>query len=212
MSKLLSFWDENGSYVFFASLLQRPGHALRNRMLARKLGVRQISIGSRSFLRGLKNMTIDEDLRAAEGLWMEAVTSFNGEPFTPKLVVGKHVRISRWTHIGCTNSVVLGNHVLLGSKVVIVDHNHGLFGEGATSPSIPPEQRPLERNRFVKIEDNVWLGDGVVVCPGVTIGQGSVIGANAVVTTDIPPFTLAVGMPARPIRRYDPAQQAWARL
>jgi lipopolysaccharide O-acetyltransferase len=96
--------------------------------------------------------------------------------------------------------------------VIITDHNHGLFGPGATPVAVPPAQRPLEHNRFVKIEANVWLGDGVVVCPGVTMGEGSVAGANAVVTSDVSPYTLVAGVPARPIRRYDVSQESWVSL
>jgi acetyltransferase-like isoleucine patch superfamily enzyme len=55
----------------------------------------------------------------------------------------------------------------------------------------------------------VRLGDDVVICPGVTMGEGSVAGANAVVTMDVPPFTLVAGVSARPIRRYDAAQGNW---
>jgi lipopolysaccharide O-acetyltransferase len=126
--------------------------------------------------------------------------------------IGNHVRISNWTHIACTNSVTIGDHVLIGSKVIITDHNHGHFGVGAAPPSVPPAQRPLESDRFVIIGANAWLGDGVVICPGVTFGEGSVAGANAVVTTDVAPYTLVAGVPARPIRRYDVAQGNWIRI
>lgn len=59
------------------------------------------------------------------------------------------------------------------------------------------------KQNFIKIQDNVWIGMGVIVLPGVTIGEGSVIGAGAVVTKDIPPNTLAVGSPAKPIRKIE---------
>lgn len=52
----------------------------------------------------------------------------------------------------------------------------------------------------ITIEDNVWLGGGVIVCPGVTIGANTVVGAGAVVTKDLPPDVLAVGNPARVVR------------
>jgi lipopolysaccharide O-acetyltransferase len=210
--RTLSFFQENGGYVFFSTLAGRPSRFLRNRLLAGKLGVREIDIGPRAHLRGLSRISMGEDFSAGEGLWLEAITSYGDERFDPKLVIGNHVRISHWSHIACTNSVVIGDHVLIGSKVIITDHNHGFFGANATSPTIPPAQRPLERDRFVRIEANVWLGDGVVVCPGVTMGEGSVVGANAVVTTDVPPFTLVAGVPARPIRRYDVAKEEWARV
>jgi lipopolysaccharide O-acetyltransferase len=208
-SKILSFFHENGGYVFFSTLAGRPFRSLRNRMLAAKLGVRKIDIGSKAYLRGLASITMGEDFSAGDGLWLDAITRYGSQRFNPKLVIGNHVRISHWSHIACTHSVIIGDHVLIGSKVIITDHNHGSFGPNSTSPTIPPAQRSLEGNRSVCIGANVWLGDGVVVCPGVTMGEGSVAGANAVVTMDVPPFTLVAGVPARPIRRYDAARGNW---
>lgn len=208
----LESFRENGSYVFLSTLAGRAIRLVRNRMLARKLGVVRLNIGPRSYLRGLSSITMGEDFSAAEGLWLEAVTQCGGKKFNPRLVIGNHVRVSRWSHIACTCSVTIGDHVLIGSKVMITDHNHGQFGDGATPPEIPPAQRPLDANRPVSIGSNVWLGDGVVVCPGVTMGEGSVAGANAVVTTNVPPYTLVAGMPARPIRRFDAAQRSWTRV
>jgi lipopolysaccharide O-acetyltransferase len=209
--RTLSFLQENGGYVFFSALADRPLQFLRNRMLAGKLGVRKLNIGPRAYLRGLACISMGEDFSAGEGLWLEAITRYGEERFNPKLVIGNHVRVSHWSHIACTNSVNIGDHVLIGSKVIITDHNHGSFGANAISPAIPPAQRPLERDRFVNIGNNVWLGDGVVVCPGVTMGEGSVAGANAVVTMDVPPFTLVAGVPARPIRRFDTTKGSWVR-
>jgi len=63
----------------------------------------------------------------------------------------------------------------------------------------------------VIIEDNVWIGDGVVVLAGVTIGEGSIIAANAVVSRDIPPACIAAGAPALPIKKYDSNAKCWKR-
>lgn len=207
-----SFFEENGGYIFLSVLINRTFSSFRNRMLSNKLKASQFQVGPRAHLRGLSSMSIGMDFMAGEGLWLEAVTRYGEDRFTPRLIIGNHVRISHWSHISCANSVTIGDHVLMGSKVIVVDHNHGLFGNNATPPTIPPAQRPLERDRFVKIGNNVWLGDGAVVCPGVTIGEGSVVGANAVVTTDVPPFTLVAGVPARAIRRYDSNKGSWIRL
>jgi lipopolysaccharide O-acetyltransferase len=209
IGKILSFYRENGGYVLGNYLVARLGGQARNRMLAGKLNVRKLDIGPRAHLRGLAFIKLGEDFSAGEGLWLEAISHYGRQRFNPRLVIGNHVHISHWSHIACNHSVTIGDHVLIGSKVIVTDHNHGIFGAGATSPSIPPSERPLDHDRSVIIGSNVWLGDGVVVCPGVTIGEGSVAGANAVITTDVPPFTLVAGVPARPIRRYDEVQQAW---
>lgn len=212
LDKLFSFYQENGVYVFLSVVLKIPAQFFRNLLLRRKFRVQKLAIGPRAHLRGLSRMSLGENFSAGEGLWLEAITHYASEKFSPKLKIGNHVSISHWSHIACTHSVTIGDHVLIGSKVLITDHNHGYFGQGATSPMIPPAQRPLEQDRFVVIESNVWLGDGVVVCPGVTMGEGSVAGANAVVTTDVPPFTLVVGVPAKPIRRYDQIEKRWVKV
>jgi maltose O-acetyltransferase len=71
----------------------------------------------------------------------------------------------------------------------------------ATHP-IDPEPRRIgwESAEPITIADNVWLGDGVIVCPGVTIGQDTVVGAGAVVTKDLPAGVVAAGVPARILR------------
>jgi acetyltransferase-like isoleucine patch superfamily enzyme len=89
--------------------------------------------------------------------------------------------------------------------VYITDQNHGY--EDITRP-ISQQTQP---ERAVVIGDGSWLGYGAVVLPGVTIGKHCVIGANSVVTSDIPDFSVAVGVPARVIRRYD-ATAGWIKV
>jgi acetyltransferase-like isoleucine patch superfamily enzyme len=87
--------------------------------------------------------------------------------------------------------------------VYITDQNHGY--EDITIP-ISKQSQP---ERAVSIGDGSWLGHGSVVLPGVTIGRHVVIGANSVVTKDIPDFSVAVGVPAKVIRRFDESRQEW---
>lgn len=77
------------------------------------------------------------------------------------------------------------------------------------SSLIPPVERALTNDAEVIIGDNVWIGDNVVILPGVHIGDGSIIGANAVVTHDIPPNSIAVGSPARVIKQWNARTQTW---
>ena len=88
--------------------------------------------------------------------------------------------------------VTIGADVQIGPNVQLLTPTHPL----------DPEVRRtgLEAAEPITIEDNVWLGGGVIVCPGVTIGRDTVVGAGAVVTKDLPPGVLAVGNPARVAR------------
>jgi maltose O-acetyltransferase len=89
--------------------------------------------------------------------------------------------------------ITIGRHCQLAPQVQILTATH----------PIDPEPRRLgwEYAEPVTIADNVWLGAGAIVCPGVTIGTGSVVGAGAVVTRDLPSEVVAVGAPARVMRR-----------
>jgi lipopolysaccharide O-acetyltransferase len=166
----------------------------------------------------MSHIRLGADFHARDFLWLEAVVSYSegpgGERFDPKLTIGSSARLSDNVHIACLSRVTIGDHLLCGSGILITDHAHGLYGcceAGAepSDPAIPPVQRPLTSSAPVVIGNNVWLGDGVAVLAGAEIGDGCVIGANSVVTGRIPARTIAVGSPARPVRRWDEAARAW---
>ena len=211
LDRLRRFERENGLYVLGTTLLEFCNGAVRNYLLSQKFGVRKIRIGPRAFLRGLSSIQMGEDFSAGPGLWLEAITRYSGENFAPKIVIGNHVQINHFGHIAATHFVEIGDNVLMGSKVIITDHNHGQYARSPqTSPRIIPTERPLDRDRRVVIGNNVWLGDGVVVTPGSSIGEGAVIGANSVVLGSIPAFTIAVGIPATPRKTFDFDTEQWS--
>ena len=90
--------------------------------------------------------------------------------------------------------VKIGSNVLFGPSVQLYT---------ATHPLDKIERRTVESAKPITIGDDCWIGGQVVICPGVTIGSGSVIGAGSVVTKDIPANTLAVGNPAKVIRKLN---------
>ena len=122
---------------------------------------------------------------------------------TPVVTIGDRCLIGRGSGIVGHFSISIGNDVWTGHHVYITDQNHGY--EDITIP-ISKQSQP---ERAVSIGDGSWLGHGSVVLPGVTIGRHVVIGANSVVTKDIPDFSVAVGVPAKVIRRYDESRQEW---
>ncbi|MDR3292628.1 MAG: sugar O-acetyltransferase, partial [Clostridiales bacterium] len=91
--------------------------------------------------------------------------------------------------------IFVGNHVLFGPNVTVCAATHPL------DPEL--RLRAASYNKPVTIGDNVWVGMGSLVLPGVTIGENSVIGAGSIVTKDIPPNVLAYGSPCRVIRELD---------
>jgi lipopolysaccharide O-acetyltransferase len=209
LRRILGSLREKGLYVFAISHIDRLFGSMRNRLIARKLGVAKINIGPRSCLQGLPFIEMGEDFAAAGSLWLLAFAQHNDQKFSPKIVIGNHVRISRQVQISATHYVEIGDNVLIGSGVLITDHNHGQYSEEHSSPYVAPAMRPLDQNRRVVIGKNVWLGAGVVVTPDSFIGEGTIIGANSVVKGNIPRFTVAVGLPAKVIKTFDFDTQKW---
>jgi lipopolysaccharide O-acetyltransferase len=212
-NKAARFVATNGWYEFAVELLTRSRTAVRSAFLARVYGAKGLSIGPRSYIRGAKFIRFATGVHAGDGFWLEAVSKVYDQHFSPQIVIGPNVSFGHWTHIAATHYVEIGANALIGSKVHITDHNHGQYaGDLQSDPCAPPILRRLDEDKRTIIGANVWMGDGVVVCPGVTIGEGSVIGANAVVTRSIPPRTLAYGVPAVPQKFFDLELQRWIQL
>ncbi|MBS3180323.1 sugar O-acetyltransferase [Pseudoclavibacter sp. Marseille-Q4354] len=91
--------------------------------------------------------------------------------------------------------ITIGAHCQIGPNVQLLTPTHPLDPE--------PRRAGYEAGEPITLGDNVWLGGGVIVCPGVTIGENTVVGAGAVVTKDLPSNVVAVGNPARVIRTLD---------
>lgn len=116
----------------------------------------------------------------------------------PQLEIGDRVSIGEYSHITCANKVVIGNGVLTGRFVLITDNSHGNNTKDVVD--IAPLAREIHSNGPVHIGENVWIGDKVTILPNVKIGKGCIIAANAVVTKDIPEYSVAAGIPAKIIK------------
>ena len=102
--------------------------------------------------------------------------------------------------------VYIGDNVLIGPNVSITSHGHPKVAEQRIVRPVKNTFEPMGRADIeiispVRIEDNVWIATGSIICPGVTIGKNSVIGAGSVVTKDIPPDSLAYGVPCKVIKQ-----------
>ena len=110
------------------------------------------------------------------------------------ITIGKNCFFGEFNVIRGQGGVTIGNDVYTGPMVKIVAVNH-VYDD----PTVPIREQGITAQGIV-IEDDVWLGAGVTVVDGVTIGRGSIIGAGAVVSKDIPPYSIAVGIPAKPVK------------
>lgn len=91
--------------------------------------------------------------------------------------------------------VTIGNNVMMGPKVAIYTQNHS-----TRSIDTPMIDQGLEKPESVIIEDDVWIGHGAIILPGVTVKRGSVVGAGAVVTKTYPEYSVIVGNPAKVVK------------
>lgn len=149
-------------------------------------------------LRGTQYIYIKEGTSFGYGSVLTAWDSYGNQKFIPNIVIGKGSHFGEYNHITAINSITIGNGVLTGRWVTITDNSHGK--SDYENLCIEPQKRDLYSKGPVTIEDNVWIGDKVSILPGVRIGKSSIIAANSVVTKDVPPFSIAAGIPAKIIK------------
>jgi phosphonate metabolism protein (transferase hexapeptide repeat family) len=139
--------------------------------------------------------------------------------------LGAWTEVRRHTRV---NESTVGDYSYLMERVQLDYTTVGKFGSIAASVRLGPTNHPIERptahhftyrasqyelgedddavfewraDQPVEVGHDVWIGNGAIVLPGVTVGNGAVVGAGAVVTEDVPPYTVVAGVPAEPIRR-----------
>jgi len=137
---------------------------------------------------------IGDDARILRGVTISTTS-------TGKITIGNRVHVGERTIIFSGQSIKIGNDVIIGPQNVIVDSDHKY-----QDLSVPMNQQELSFKE-VTIEEDVWISSNCVITKGVTLGMGAVIGAGAVVKKDIPPYCVAVGVPARVIKKRGETQK-----
>lgn len=171
-------------------------HAVKNRFAKMGHGV---YIGWLSQLVGSEYIQIGDYVSIGKGTYLCAWDKYQEQSFNPQIILCERVIVGPNAHITACNSIKIGKNTLLGKWVTITDNSHG--DTSIDTRSYPPISRLLVSKGKVVIGENVWIGDKATILPGVSIGDGSVIGANAVVTKDVPPYSVVVGNPARIINK-----------
>lgn len=157
-----------------------------------------------AFVIGGESIRIGTRVLVHRGSRIEALNPADG---VRRITIGDGVTIHPGSHIGAVDSITIANGVLFASGVYVTDHDHDFSN---------PEEPVIDNQRVltapVHIGEFAWLGERVMVLKGVTIGERSIIGAGSVVTADVLPYSIAVGIPARVIRIYDRQAKRWARV
>lgn len=160
-------------------------------------------------IRGKKYIKVSKGFTTGVGCRIEAYPQNQQQT----IFFGENFQMNDYVHITAMEMVKIGNNVLFASKIYVSDCSHGSYSGDANDSN--PTSIPHDRKLFSKpviIEDNVWLGEFVSVLPGVTIGKGTIVGANSVVSKSLPANVIAVGIPAKPIKRYNFKTQHWEKI
>lgn len=142
---------------------------------------------------GEARIAVGEGVFVGAGAWLQTLP--DGKNLSPALLIGDRVSIAGLCVLSAVRSVELESDVLLARNVYISDHSHKF-----DDTERPVLAQGIDNIAAVLIKRGAWLGQNVVVCPGVTIGLGAVIGANSVVTADVADYSIAVGAPARVVK------------
>jgi acetyltransferase-like isoleucine patch superfamily enzyme len=126
------------------------------------------------------------------------------QEFDPVLQIGHRVTATGGLHITVFERVTIEDDVLFARNVFIADGTHG-----AVRGDVPYKYQGIDRIAPVRVGRGAWVGQNVVVMPGVTIGALAIVGANSVVTRDVPEGCIAIGSPARVVRRWDAEGDRW---
>ncbi|MGQ0634360.1 MAG: acyltransferase [Planctomycetaceae bacterium] len=114
----------------------------------------------------------------------------------PTLTIGDRTVIGHQCHFTVGNRVSIGRDCLIAAGMHLFDSSGHPTDPVSRLQGLPPAPNEV---RPITIEDNVWVGSGSIIFPGVTVGEGSVVSAGAVVVSDVPPYTIVAGNPARKI-------------
>lgn len=188
----------------FLSVFRLFTWVIRSKLIHTKIRIIRFPID----LRGRKYIDFGENLTTGVGCRFEVFSTAT----IKKLSFGKNVQINDYVHISVMDRVYIGNNVLMASHIYISDNSHGVYkGEIQSSPDTPPIERQYIISPVI-IEDNVWIGEGVIIMPGVRIGRGSIIGARSVVNKSIPKESIAVGQPACVIKTFNRFLNRWVNV
>ena len=210
--------------VFTRWLGRKLAALVRNAELERERSVltrfanepRNLHVESPSRIINSEFITIGDDVSLGPGCMLNAIRRYPGrflsglpdgveiESYEPVIRIGSRVSATGYLTVSAARSVVVEDDVIFASSVFVGDHAHG-----RSRTDIAYKYQPLENVSPVTIGRGSWIGEHVVILPGVSIGEFAIIGANSVVADDVPPRSIAVGAPSKIVRVWSEDRSEW---
>ena len=181
-------------------------HNPKLRWFNRRIG-KNVFIGKHSFVNKRIFLTVSNNVRIGDNLEIRFFPDFSGEKFPCSIVIEENCYLGNNIRLLCNDSLVIRKNALMASNIMITTENHGVDPE----IGVPYGKQKLTHNP-VEIGENCWIGERVIILPGVKIGEWSIIAAGAVVNKSVPPYEMWGGVPAQPIKRYNFNTKAWERI
>lgn len=144
---------------------------------------------------GERRISIGSGVHIGPGCWLLALGDEETDAASA-IEIGDGCSFAGGVTITAERSVIIGREVLMGRNIHISDHAHA-----TADRELPVLRQGTTPAKPVRVGDGSWIGQGVVICPGVSIGRNCIIGANSVVKSDVPDYCVAAGAPARVVRR-----------
>ncbi|HEY3328869.1 MAG TPA: acyltransferase [Capsulimonadaceae bacterium] len=155
-------------------------------------------------IEGAGQIEIGDNVSVGQYNWLNAITSYAGAAFTPKLVIGSGTYVGSFCCITCADEVTIGADCVLSEHVYISDCSHGLNPERGRIMD-----QPLALGGAVRIGAGSFVGYQATIMPGVSLGKHCIVGANSVVTNSFPDYSMVAGVPARLIKTWSSEAQEW---
>jgi acetyltransferase-like isoleucine patch superfamily enzyme len=121
-------------------------------------------------------------------------SNYYGKAIGQGLRIGDNSNIGRYNYVGCSGLITIGRDVMIGPRVSFYAENHNFESTDKTMAEQGVSCEPIT------VGDDCWIASGSIILAGVTIGTGSIIAAGSVVSKDVPPYSVAAGIPAKVIR------------
>lgn len=150
---------------------------------------------------------IGDNVRIGNYSYFLPCVKYEGVKYSPKIVVGDGCCIGIRNSFACINKIEIKNNVLFAGYVHVTDHSHGY-----EDVNIPIKKQRLISKGPVIIEDDCWLGFSCEILSGVHIGRHSIVAARAVVTKDVPPYSIVAGNPAKVVKQFNLKTKCWEKI